>query len=156
MAPAPNLKHQRVSRDLGFIIHGYLRDHPLGEVFNAPCDVFLSEINVFQPDILYVTNERSQILSERGVEGAPDLVVEILSPSTAKEDQGPKKRVYAATGVTEYWIVDPERNEVAVYFPRNTADTPAATYRKGDLLQSSHFPGLEIPLSEVFAGPDRG
>jgi len=150
MAPAPNLRHQRVSRNLEFIIHRYLQDHPIGEIFDAPCDVFLSEINVFQPDILYVANERAQILSERGVEGAPDLVVEILSPSSAKQDQGPKKRVYAATGVTEYWIIDPLKDDVVVYFPRQNADTPAATYRRGDRLQSDQFPELDISLSEVF------
>jgi len=150
MAPAPNLKHQRVSRNLEFILFDYLKRNPIGEIFHAPCDVFLSEINVFQPDILFVSEQRKQLLSERGVEGAPDVVIEILSPSTARQDLGPKKRVYTVTGVREYWVIDPELEQLSLFRLPEDPAAPFQTLRKSDCLISPHFPDLTISLSEVF------
>jgi len=151
MAPAPNTRHQRISRELELLICNHLREHPAGELLHAPCDVFLSEINVLQPDLLYISRNRAKLISERGVEGAPDLVVEILSPTSEKQDRGAKKAVYAAAGVTEYWIVDPERETVEVYFPRQDPTILAATYHAGDTLKTDQLPHLELDLEAVFA-----
>jgi len=151
MAPAPNRKHQRILRRLGNRLCDHAEYNQLGEVFYAPFDVFLTDFNVFQPDLLFVAEARKGLVSMRGVEGPPDLVVEILSPSTAKEDLGPKKHVYAATGVSEYWIIDPDANAVAVYFPSRSIDEPAKILRPGEWLTSDFFPGLEIDLQRILA-----
>ena len=84
MAPAPNRFHQEISRNLEFSLMKYLEEHPVGELYHAPFDVYLTETDVFQPDILIVLNERRHILTEAGAEGCPDFVVEILSPKTRR------------------------------------------------------------------------
>ena len=150
MAPAPNLRHQRISRNLEFLLHDFVTKNALGEILDAPCDVFLDEINVIQPDLFFVGNNRSHLLSERGVEGAPDLIVEILSPSTRNQDLGPKKKIYAASGVSEYWVVDPDNHQVLVFRFAVDALTPVETLNKTDVLTSDQFAGLEIDLTDVF------
>jgi Uma2 family endonuclease len=115
MAPAPNRFHQEISRNLGFELYGYLKHNPVGKLFVAPFDVYLDEINVFQPDIIVVLNERLGILTEEGAEGAPDLVVEILSPKTRCLDLVNKKQEYARAGVKEFWIIDPEPRTVTMH-----------------------------------------
>lgn len=150
MAPAPNTKHQRILGRLHLLLGKFLEEHPLGEIYLAPCDVFLSDINVFQPDLLYVAKERQSLISERGIEGAPDIVVEILSPSSRVQDLGGKKRVYTAVGVREYWVIDPETEELAVYALPADSEIPARTLRKGDLLKTPFLPDFAIPLEELF------
>ena len=98
------------------------------EVFVAPLDVFLSDINVYQPDVVFISNQRRSILTEHGLEGAPDLAVEVLSPGTARFDKGSKRKVYARTGVKELWLVDPDAKLIHVYQLVKDAETPAATY----------------------------
>jgi len=83
----------------------YLRKKRIGKIYLAPFDTFLTELNVYQPDVVFVSNERKSILKEEGVDGAPDFVAEILSPRTAKYDRGAKRDIYARTGVQEMWIV---------------------------------------------------
>jgi len=114
LVPSPNLYHQRISRQLEMALWQYIGRHALGEVFDAPCDVVLSEINVVQPDLLFVSTERRGILADANVQGAPDLVVEILSPSTGQRDLGIKRSLYAKYGVPEYWIVDPDSQTIEV------------------------------------------
>src|SRR6266576_6571881 len=101
MAPAPDRLHQDVLGNLYVIIRGHLERFPLGSVHLAPSDVHLTDLNVYQPDLYYVTSARKAILTRRGARGAPDLVVEILSPKTAKLDTGLKREVYARSGVEE-------------------------------------------------------
>src|SRR5437868_14001280 len=95
MSPPPIYFHQGIAGNIVRIMNLYLNDHPIGEVLFAPCGVFLTEINAYQPDVFFISNERLSIIAERGIEGAPDLVVEVLSPSTAKNDKGTKKKIYA-------------------------------------------------------------
>ncbi len=138
MAPAPNRFHQEISRNLQFELHSYLKRNPIGKLFNAPFDVYLDEINVFQPDILIVLNERLGILTEEGAEGAPELVVEILSPKTRRLDLVNKKQEYARAGVKELWIIDPEPRSIMIHqfdFRRSRKD-PAAR-RRGQPLDGS-------------------
>lgn len=151
MAPAPNLFHQRASRNIGHLLLTWLDQNPIGEVFYAPLDVFLTETNVFQPDILFISKSRSHLLQENGVHGAPDLVVEILSPSTSFLDLGSKKRVYARCGVRELWIVDPVERSVAVYNLRESESEPKATWLEGDTFACQFFPGLELNVAKFFA-----
>jgi Uma2 family endonuclease len=146
MAPAPNRFHQDISRTIQFEILKYLEREPGGIVYNAPFDVVLTDINVFQPDLAFFSKERRKVLTEKGAEGAPDLVVEVLSPSTAPLDLDQKRVVYARTGVSELWIVDPDKLEVQVYDLRRDPDVPAATLRENDVLRSQFLPGFELPV----------
>ena len=114
MSPAPTSQHQRVSRNIFRQLDKHVESNKLGEVFYAPVDVYLDEKNVYQPDILFISNERMEILQDK-VKGAPDLIVEILSPKTGKLDKTNKKDVYEQAGVKEYWIVDPNSKEVIGY-----------------------------------------
>jgi Uma2 family endonuclease len=150
MSPPPILFHQGILGNVVRILYRYLDQHPIGEVYFAPCGVFLTEINAYQPDAFYIANERLSILAERGVDGAPDLIVEILSPSTERLDKGPKKKIYAATGVQELWLIDPKNKELTVYALQNSADTPRLTVRANASFQSPLFPGLVLHGAEIF------
>src|SRR5258708_4783137 len=107
MSPAPALKHQRIVVNLARILSTFVRAHRLGEVLVAPVDVLFSERDVVEPDLLYVSAAHADRMRERYVAGAPDLVVEVLSPSNPGYDRIKKLRLYEAQGVPEYWIVDP-------------------------------------------------
>ena len=151
MAPAPTRYHQDISRNLEYILLDYLEDHAIGKLYHAPFDVYLDDYNVFQPDILVVLNERLSILTDAGAEGAPDFVVEILSPKTARLDRDNKRRVYATSGVRELWIIAPEPRTIEVYLLGQDAANPAATYRETDTFESALLPGLRFNAARIFA-----
>lgn len=147
---APSPKHQRTLRELLYWLHSFLREHRLGEVFSAPLDVLLSRHDTVQPDLLYISNERLLILRERNIRGAPDLVVEILSPSTRRMDEDIKLRRYEALGVREYWLIDPTRQAARIYRRSDERlgleeDLAAAA---GDLLSSQCPAGCYGKISE--------
>ncbi len=153
VTPAPNMGHQRVLGTLYLLIASWLETHPGGEVFLSPLDVVLSDWDVVEPDLLYVSAARSAgILTPQNVRGAPDLVVEIASRGTRKRDETIKLRLYERSGVQEYWIVDPVACIVRVY--RREGDRFAApfalTREAGDSLHTPLFPGLDLPLARVF------
>ena len=150
MSPPPILFHQGILGNIVRILYRYLDEHPIGEVYFAPCGVFLTEINAYQPDAFYINNERLSILAERGVDGAPDLIIEILSPSTARLDKGPKKKIYTATGVQELWLIDPKVKELTVYDLQSSADNPKLTVRSNGSFESPLFPGLVLRGVEIF------
>lgn len=150
MAPAPNRFHQDVSRTILLRIANYLESHPIGAVYCAPLDVYLNDNNVFQPDLVYIASDNFGVLTDAGVEGAPDLVVEILSAGTAKLDRNPKKRVYAESGVKELWFVDPETTTVSVYFLQENALQPVAIYSSSDRFESKFFPDLVFSVADFF------
>jgi len=148
MVPSPNTRHQRISRNLEFILYRFVEERGLGEILYAPYDVILSFTDVTQPDIIYVSKERAEVITEKNIEGAPDLVIEILSPSSQERDRDIKKKVYAKAGVREYWIVDPEEKAVEVYRMGKKGYTLSGRFF--DKLTSSTFPGLVINLLEIF------
>lgn len=150
MSPSPNWFHQQILSNLARILFRYLDKKPNGEIYLAPLDTFLTDLNVYQPDIVFVSNGRKSILKEEGVDGAPDFVVEILSPRTAKYDRGAKRDIYARTGVEELWIVDPELKTVQVFRFVKSADAPVATYSVKQKFTSPVFPGLTVSCAEVF------
>lgn len=115
MSPAPLDRHQRISLELSSELFFHVKRKKLGTVRYAPYDVYLDDKNAFQPDILFVSKENMHLIEEDGLYGAPDLVIEILSPSNSKYDLKVKKDVYERYGVKEYWIVDPEDNSVTGY-----------------------------------------
>jgi Uma2 family endonuclease len=116
VTPSPNLKHQQILGNLHLEIGGWLRQHPIGRAFLSPFDVVFTRFDVVEPDLLYISNARAaQILTAANVQGPPELVVEIGSPSTRKRDETIKRRLYERAGVSEYWVVDPEVDVVRVY-----------------------------------------
>ena len=151
MTPAPSLKHQRVQVRLGEPLARFVRENALGEFFFAPCDVLLSDTDVVRPDLLFVSRERAHLLSGgENVRGAPDLVVEILSPATAERDRGYKRALYAKHGVAEYWLVDPASETVWVHRLRNGELAVAHTFARGHTLRSPLLPGFALDVDDVF------
>ena len=150
VAPSPATYHQRISGRLEFLLRKFVQGNNLGEVFNAPFDIVLSEENVFQPDILFISKENSGIITEKNVQGAPDLVIEITSPATEHRDKGVKRKIYAKFGVKEYWIVDSDRRIVEVMVLRETGFESVRIYGEEDFLSSPLLKGFSIDLREVF------
>jgi Uma2 family endonuclease len=153
VTPTPIRKHQAVAGNLFGMLWNYLQQHRAGRVFAAPFDVILSDADVVEPDLLYLSNQRlSEIETSPWVRGAPDLVVEIGSPGTRRRDETIKRRLYERSGVSEYWVVDPEIDTVKVY--RRHGDrferTAELSAEAGDRLASPLFPDLELPLSKIF------
>ena len=148
---APYPRHQSILVELTSWIAPFVRQNRLGRFYVAPVDVLLDRHDIVQPDLLFISNASMKILTEKNVQGAPDLVIEILSDSTRKRDEGIKLERYELLGIQEYWVVDPKRNEARIY--RRSAERLqqveelAAAAR--DLLTSPYFPGLEIPLFEI-------
>lgn len=152
MSPSPNRFHQIIVRNVFRILDSHLNSHPIGALYFAPLDVHLTEHDVFQPDVLYVSNERSSILVDEGVQGAPDLVVEVLSPGTQQIDRDLKRKAYAAAGVEEMWIVDPADRTISILRLQEDANEPAAIHANGASFESILFPGLVVDGSEIFHG----
>lgn len=152
MTPAPTPGHQGVSSNLHMRLGPFAREHRLGVVLYAPLDVLLSEHDVAQPDLLFISKERAGILKKTHVLGAPDLLIEILSNSTRRRDETLKSDRYERSGVLEYWLVDPLRRSVQV-FRRSDAGFLAPlrfSAAAGDVLTTPLLPGLEILVGEIF------
>ena len=149
MVPSPNIYHQRVSGKIEFLLRDFVEKNKLGEVFYAPCDVHLGD-NVVQPDILFISKEHSYVIVEEEVKGAPELVIEILSPATARRDRTIKRALYARYGVSEYWLVDPEEKIIEVLTLKKESYEAFSIYKNADTLNSPLLPGLSINLAEVF------
>ena len=150
MTPAPVMRHQRISRKMLIAIDNHVTDNDLGEVFDAPSDVYLDKENVVQPDILFVSKERLDIIGEKNIQGAPDLVIEIISESTAYRDLVQKKKLYVRFGVKEYWIVIPEESSVDIFTLKDNTFVLHKSYGKEDILQSSLLKKLKIELKKIF------
>lgn len=139
------------TKNIEYEIERFVREKKLGKVFDAPCDVYLDKENVVQPDILFICHERTHIIGKNNIQGAPDLVIEILSESTAYTDLMKKKRLYAEFGVKEYWIVDPEGKTIEIYGLKEETLVLVKSFFENDALESALFPGLKIGLSPVFS-----
>ncbi|HYF51967.1 MAG TPA: Uma2 family endonuclease [Planctomycetota bacterium] len=151
LSPSPNFHHQELIGTLYFELRAFNTQHKLGVVALAPLDVVLSDVDVLQPDILFVANARKKIIRKEGVFGAPDLCIEILSPSNRKLDLGIKRQLYARHGVIEYWIVDPDDNTVSVYRLQEETEQPRAKLDDRATLTSALLPGFELKLERLFA-----
>ena len=151
MVPAPNTKHQLVQGKLLGELGRFARGHGLGKVLGAPFEVVLSDTNLVQPDVLFISRAREDRLTEQNLRGAPDLVIEILSPSTAKVDVGQKYDLYGRHGVLEYWIVDPVAETIAVHRQRDGGLEPVATFGRGENLATAVLEGLALELDDLFA-----
>ncbi|MBE3071763.1 MAG: Uma2 family endonuclease [Acidobacteria bacterium] len=151
VTPAPSLRHQRILRRLTTAFDVFLQTHRLGEVFCAPVDVVPTDVDVVEPDVLFVSNERAAILRDP-VRGAPDLVIEILSPSSRRTDEIVKRKLYERIGVREYWVVDPELDAVKVYRRDGEKFARGGEFSReeGHSLSTPLLPGLSIPLDDLF------
>jgi Uma2 family endonuclease len=153
VTPSPNRKHQKVSGNFYLLIGTWLEEHPIGQLYYAPFDVVFSMYDVVEPDLLFMSNARAAlVLTDANVQGAPDIVIEIGSKSTRKRDETIKRRLYERSGVSEYWVVDPEIDVVRVY--RRGADgfeRPVELRAdQGDRLTSPLLPDLILPLARIF------
>ena len=153
VTPAPRIVHQRISRNLELVLHSYVEQHGLGEVLYAPVDVILTDTTVVQPDLLYVSRPRLPIVREHGIVAAPDLVVEILSKSTAERDRGVKRQLYARYGVAHYWLVDPGERTLSEHLLQQGAYALKGVFNAGAVFTPTLFAGLSIDLGGVFPAP---
>ena len=149
VTPSPLRHHQKVSANLSYYLIDFVKKHDLGEVYVAPFDVVLSENDVVEPDIIYISKARSSIITEKNVQGAPDLVVEILSASTAKIDRTTKLKLYARYGVAEYWVIDPDTCAAEIYRWAPGGYEWAAQFDAGQTLTSRLFPGFALPMAKL-------
>lgn len=150
MVPSPNEDHQRVLANLFYIFSRYVRKNDTGIVYCAPFDILFSEEDIVQPDIIFVSNENKKIITKDNIKGAPDMLVEILSPSTSKRDIGIKKKLYARHGVREYWIINPEDKTIEI-LRLHGKQYESKRYHKEDRLSSVIIKGLEFEAKEIFA-----
>ncbi|PKB78582.1 MAG: hypothetical protein BZY88_17605 [SAR202 cluster bacterium Io17-Chloro-G9] len=151
LAPSPTQRHQNISAFLYRTLFQFVSEKQLGRIWFAPLDVVLSDHDVAQPDLLFVSNSRSEIVTEANIQGAPDLVVEIISPGSAQYDRGYKQLLYGRHGVLEYWMVDPEEETVEVLAEGGEGLTPRAVYRRGDNLESPLLQGLLVEVDLIFS-----
>lgn len=152
MTPSPSLRHQRIVFRLAKILDRHVSALSLGEVFISPIDCILDTWTVLGPDVVFVAAGGSDVLTRRAVEGAPTLVVEVLSPSTASIDRSKKRSLYAEHGVPHYWIVDPDAITLeSLSLAGADYDPPVALEGLDARGTLPPFPGLEIALRDVFA-----
>lgn len=150
MVPAPVTYHQKISRELEFELLKFVKENNLGEVFDAPCDVVLSNENVVQPDILFISKERLNIIGEKNIQGPPDLVIEIVSEDSAYRDMIQKKKLYAQSGVSEFWLVIPKEKEIEIYTLEKECYQLFKRYGEKDTLKSHLLKELRIELKRIF------
>jgi Uma2 family endonuclease len=150
VTPPPIWKHQRGLSKLHIRLGVWIYGNNLGEIVTAPVGVVLDENNGLQPDLVYISRERLSIIHERGVEGAPDLVVEVLSPSTRARDKGIKMRRYAAAGVSHYWLLDPKTESLEAYRLAGQGYEMVGHHGPGSVFRPALFPGLDIPIDDLW------
>lgn len=152
MVPSPSVIHQRVAANLEAILRAFVKNRNLGEVLDAPLDVVLSPHDVVQPDIVFISRERGHIVTDANLQGAPDLVIEILSPSTAERDRGLKRKLYARHGVRELWLVNAGAQTVEVFSLEEGEENPPMIYSRSarQPVVSPLLEGMTVNLDEVF------
>lgn len=150
VVPSPTTRHQRISRELGFMIYGYVTQNGLGEVFYAPLDIVFSRTSIAQPDLIYVSQDRQSVITEKHIAGSPDLVVEILSPSNSASDRVTKAQIYARYGVPYYWVVDPEKKAVEEFRLERGIYMLVRSWEDEEVFAPEIFPGLQVELRKLW------
>jgi Uma2 family endonuclease len=150
MTPAPGTPHQRLVGRLYHFLDEHVRKEELGEVLLSPCDVVLSPTDVVQPDVLFIAAERRSIIGEKYISAAPDLVVEVLSPSTEERDRTLKTKPYARFGVRELWLAESGAKTIEVLANSGDGFRQEAAFGLGAVLRSPLLLGLEIPVAGLF------
>lgn len=151
VCPAPGSPHQIVSGNLYDLLRHHVRSRGLGLVVYSPLDCILSETTVLQPDLLFVDTARLALVTRRGMEGPPNLVVEIVSPSTTSIDRRKKRRLYARYGVPNYWIVDPDARTFEGFVLAGTTYRLQAKGQDDETIRLPPFPDLAVNLATLWA-----
>lgn len=151
MTPAPTTYHQAISIRIEGRIYIFVTEKDLGMVFDAPIDVYFEEKETYQPDIIFIAKDRLHIIESDKIKGAPDLIVEILSPSTGYYDLKKKARIYARHGVKEYWIVDPIDNSIEVYAGQEGKFVLNQKVEEAGKIKSLILDGFEVEAKDIFA-----
>ena len=155
VTPSPNTKHQRIQINMVRAMLSYLDAHPVGEIFCAPLDIVLSQHDVVEPDLFYISRERAAgVLTPENARGAPELVIEIASTSTRKRDETIKRRLYERNGVIEYWIVDLNADRIEVYRdPARSRYRSMAVLSRGDTITPRFAPDIAVDVTAVLGVP---
>lgn len=156
MSPSPEEPHQWASSILHWKWMAWAMENRCGRVYAAPFDVALlassPKHSYLKPDLIYVSNERSGVLTRKSIVGAPDLIVEILSPSTRSRDLREKFEAYQKHGVTHYWVVDPDERYLLAFRLVGTMYCQIGRFQENDGFEPEGFPGLRIDLAEMWSG----
>lgn len=152
VTPAPRPLHQRVVTRLARLLDEFVEGHELGWVLTGPVDVLFAEGDYVEPDLVFVRRERRGVISDRGLEAAPDLIVEVASESTAPRDRGLKRERYAHFGVPEYWVADPDAGRIEVFRPQESGGRPRVVTGTLTWRPVPGGPTLEIPVAEALRG----
>lgn len=152
VSPAPVPLHQRVLRALFVVLNRHVTRHRLGEVFFAPIGIVLEIPSAVQPDLVFIAERQGDIVKEKAVFGAPDLLVEVLSPSTERRDRSLKRRTYERCGVPHYCVVDPRRRRLQVWRSAGGCYVLEADLDGAARFTPSLFPRLTIRLGDVWSG----
>lgn len=153
MVPAPTTRHQQITWGLGSLLKSFVRKHELGLFMGAPLDVVFGkdqEREVVQPDLVFISRGRKHIVAEQEIQGAPDLVVEVLSPGTEERDRGYKRVLYLRHGVREYWVVDPKTATIEIYLPSEDGYQVKGPYQSVAQETSRLLPQLQLSFEDVF------
>ena len=154
MVPAPTTRHQQVSSNLYSMLRQQVKRYQLGELFYSPVDVILGQGDtreVVQPDLVFILASRREIVKLHGIEGSPDMVVEVLSPGTEDRDRGYKLKMYARYRVPEYWIVDTDKRTIEIYALGQTDYLSPKRYTGSAAITCGQLLNLDIALSEIFS-----
>jgi Uma2 family endonuclease len=150
VTPVPATKHQIASGNLHRILSNYVLATRIGRLLLSPIDLILATTTVVQPDLIFIGSDRSHVVTQRGVEGAPTLVVEILSPTTHATDRQTKAQLYAKYAVPHYWLIDPDQQTLQAYTLTGTQYSLITQVQGGDLFTSALFPGLSFQISDLW------
>jgi Uma2 family endonuclease len=152
MSPSPTFLHQDIIMNIAERLGPFLRKNNLGKVVLSPMDVYLTEEDVYQPDLIFIRKENVHLLNPNDrIRFVPDLVIEVLSPTTGSYDYSRKKRIYCERGVREYWIIDPEDRTIEIMVKEGAFYQTVALLRPPAVLESAMFPGFSMKIEEVFA-----
>ncbi len=150
MAPAPIPIHQEYGGEMFWALQNFAKKHGVGKAYIAPLDVILPGVaEPVQPDVLFILKERLHIVQPGRIEGAPDIIVEVLSPSNWNIDRGKKFRAYAQSGVREYWIIDPQARTIELFVLRASAYHLIDNYAVGATVRSEVLPGFEVNVEDI-------
>ena len=150
LVPSPKEPHQKTSLDLAAELRLFTRRTGIGYIYIAPFDVFFSNTDVVQPDVIFVSSERLEIITPDNIRGAPDLVIEVLSPSTAHRDRTFKRALYARNGVREFWLVDTDAHTIEVLLLGASGYETVGIFGAGQTLTSPTLTDFNLNTDEVF------
>jgi Uma2 family endonuclease len=150
VSPAPTTHHQSTVLNLAMIVGGFLREKDRGKLFVAPCDVYFSDDTVVEPDLLVVAQDRLSIVKNDYIEGAPDLIVEVISPTSEERDRGYKFKLYAEQGVKEYWLADYKKRVLQIFGLTSSGFQLAGEFKDDEEVASPMFPELRFRVSELW------